>query len=1169
MLNEPFLTWHTLECKMVYRSNSSTQLSSNDINNVLPIPTVNHKSLSFTNLTLPPPPPTTDFDPGRNARRSVRRLSIDIERIRLKKDVTTLCTTKRRNSVCRSASDLSKSGLYDDLKSLKTQRNECVQKHKSDTIAVPCITTSQTSSSNDQHLDGVGNDPSWLSKSLDPDEELEGKQRFQISVPLDRLSVKTVDMLMSMKNHQTIEKTKILCLYCDRTFSSQTLYTKHSERVHQAPEGRRLSARKSSSSSLLYPGCSHCHNGKTTSLLNEELPALFNHLVDIHFDKYFACKPCTIRFPTKEALQTHLDQLHKDTACKVLPDKRKKRIERRVPDNAATDLSQPLTIQVDLGDSFDDKKDEEKSSSDEPILRSSRRQLANRVDVAKTTRKTRMLRNEETILSRLGITQNRSPRTRRGLKTRSEVVRAETPNIRPTRNKNARSTNNSSGVMADGMETRSSAVAKVESLSSTFDENFYESVSSNVRQNLSCHLDGKMESGPMSPSPISPVDPVPAVRSTLVKSPLVSDSEIHEATAISALTAFPTLLTASQYGTEPMAAGKIKKPITKNSWKWKWDFVKKYKYVNEGGKVVKKVKQPISGFRDLSKLDMWTQLTMRTKHEIACKQEKEQSGEELCLAVGEAAREDKRKLIMQLNAILDARILPQINLEQNDQRVVKLEILDTNGEQEQVEMASEVEPPNDDILNILQIARKPALASKSGEERVLSGEWARPRCYICFGCGEKFENMRRLEDHKNTVHPHVYSTHYEIVGKELIDGDLFRHLYIPTTALRGHSERLNVDRKGSAEVEDSMDSVTSFSNSCSKSDSFDMDSNSRNSKVSAISVNTSVGNGDESSANDVPNELKKMCTKCERSYNTMSELYRHMLDCSGDYDWFLAKKRHNIKYRYFGSKRRRINRTNFGNRRPVRPKKEENETPRIRDTQTPKPRPSDAESIQRMLENLPAKRVCRQIFPNLQAKKRVRKFMPVNAISRGRQHLKPSNTKTNRNFKFIATTPTTVNAIRKNISRRLRYLSTNSNEMVRSTRSAKAATKQQNDETTTEVSKKGLNVIKNITKHAERIFPKIANSFRRPLQKRDLENAVSAKTENNSTSIIDRMKKSKRVQVTLKKLDDNVVDLVKLDDSKIKTEEVVEVGEKKVPVRKRTIKRLIRKIRGKGRGRKK
>lgn len=220
-----------------------------------------------------------------------------------------------------------------------------------------------------------------------------------------------------------------------------------------------------------------------------------------------------------------------------------------------------------------------------------------------------------------------------------------------------------------------------------------------------------------------------------------------------------------------------------------------------------------------------------------------------------------------------------------------------------------------------------------------------------------------------------------------------------------------------------------------------------------------------------------------------------------------------------------------------------------------------------MLENLPAKRVCRQIFPNLQAKKRVRKFMPVNTLTRSRQqmHLKPTATKANRNFKFISTTQTTVNAIRKNISRRLRFFATNSNEMVR--RSARSATiKQQNTEETPDVSAKSHGVVKNITRRTQRLFPKLTNSFRRPLQKRNLRNAASPKSvEADSSSIINRMKNSRRVQVTLKKLDDNIVDLVKL-------EEVQPDGEStdvKAPVKKQTIKRLIKSIRGKRAGSKK
>lgn len=222
-----------------------------------------------------------------------------------------------------------------------------------------------------------------------------------------------------------------------------------------------------------------------------------------------------------------------------------------------------------------------------------------------------------------------------------------------------------------------------------------------------------------------------------------------------------------------------------------------------------------------------------------------------------------------------------------------------------------------------------------------------------------------------------------------------------------------------------------------------------------------------------------------------------------------------------------------------------------------------------MLENLPAKRVCRQIFPNLEAKKRVRKFMPVGTLARSRQqmHLKPTNAKANRNFKFMTSTQTTVNAIRKNISRRIRFFSSNSNEMVRSTRSARTTTVQRNSEETTGAISHG--VVKTITRRTQRLFPKLVNSFRRPLQKRNLRNPASAKAEPSSTSIIDRMSKSKRVQVTLKKLDESIVDLVKLDDQKTVDAQDVESAETDAPVKRRTINRLIKSIRGKRAGSKK
>lgn len=802
------------------------------------------------------------------------------------------------------------------------------------------------------------------------------------SLPLDRLSDDIIDLLLVKKASvadvrpveadaasEDIESDaaaailqKTMCLYCDRIFSSHKLYLKHSQRVHEASEGRRSSQRQSYTSLLLYPGCSHCNNGKTTSLPADELPALFHHLIEIHFDRYFACKSCRIRFQNSEALKEHAAEHHPISPAKpAVVYKTRKKVAA-----SSTSPEEP------------DKSDEDVEELEQPaepvLLRSSRRQQQAKLaslKTAPTLRKKQMLRTEETILTRLGITQNRSPRTRRGCIKPRPDLRAETPNLKTRKSArtaggstNANQTLETAGSgeavpimpMSTSSGRLSGSANKTESLSSTFDECFYESVNLNVRQNLSCHLDGKLDASDAT-KPICPpgLTTMPAVRSTLVTSPLVNDNEIHEATALTALTAFPTLLTAQQYGAEPMPLGKIKKPITKNSWKWKWDCVKKYKYVNEGGKFVKKIKQPIAGLRDLSKLDMWTQLTMRTKHEVVRRQEFEVSGTDATdsMAIGEIARQEKQKLIEQLNTILDRRILPQINLEQNDQRVVKLERVEEVAADSKAAIETTETQPTDDLPSMLNLSRRNPALDVNRSDLVLSGEWARPRCYVCYGCGSRFETIKQLDDHKSTRHPHVHSTHYEIVGKELIDGNLFRHFYIPSAALLRHSEyaqrNAGGSSSGSAMLEDSMDSVVS-AGSLNFSNSFDMDSVSQHSKSLDASMTSSV-NSPASPATETkvtplpaPAMGRRECTKCKRPCNGMIDLYRHMLDCSNDYAWVLAKKRQNIKYRYFGSRRRKAQRSSASKRR-IRPKKEEQaDTPqRMREPQPPKPRPSDGE----------------------------------------------------------------------------------------------------------------------------------------------------------------------------------------------------------------------------------
>lgn len=874
----------------------------------------------------------------------------------------TMATTTTTNVFDRKSIRARRNTITDCIQSLHAKRNNQLNavpfasKRNDNTRTKNETTTSATTTTTTKTKSvAVSSRPSGGASKSDTEDNADDAKpllsdKLNCSVSLERLSAIIHNLVVPGSggsigggdkedtDDPAANANRTLCLYCDRSFSSQKLHVKHVERIHHSPSGRRLSARNTAVIvSNVFAGCSYCNVGKTTCLPVDELLPLLHHLVEAHHEKYFACEDCMLRFASEESLVVHDDDVHNGRGAATrarrnsLSKRRSKGLSRS--DRDLRSITAPLEVQVDFDNDLTATADDSQSS-EEPSMR-------------RRLRRNKMLHGSETILSRLGLAQNRSPRTMKGAKNRRggdstvEPYRSETPSSTSSRstrsNKNPRIT--TAGTVNNGSETIEKVVAngKPEAIVSTFDEDFYESVTVNVKQNLSCHLDGKLESGP---SPMSPVAAMPAIRSNLVRSPIVNDCEIHEATTISAMTAFPTLLTDQQYGVDPCLVGKMKKPITRHSWKWRWDCVKKYKYINEGGKIVKKVKQPIAGIRDLSKLDMWTQLTMRTKHEAI---RTDLVSDASVLAVGEMTRAEKRRTNDQLNTILDSRVLPQISSEQSDQSIIKLERTDDSAAtSSSTHMAAGRSAADLNFPAMLNLVKLERATPKSGI--VLSGEWARPRCYICFGCGDKFDTVRLLEDHKVNKHPHVLSTHYEIVGKELIDGNLLQNFYIPKHALHCH-EQHNKRVSLANVVDDSMDSETSYSTiSLQKSDSIDMDSNSRNSKVSVSSTST-ASTVSRSAAEDVSN--KNQCTKCERAYSGSLELYRHMLDCSSDYYWQLVKKRQNIKYRYFGAKRRRAQRQNKSSLRKVpRPKKEETAdeaSPKSKDPPTPRTRPSDGE----------------------------------------------------------------------------------------------------------------------------------------------------------------------------------------------------------------------------------
>lgn len=171
------------------------------------------------------------------------------------------------------------------------------------------------------------------------------------SLPLERLSGILGSLTQSKENSfksilDVQNHNKILCLYCDRTFSSQKLHIKHTERAHKQSEGRRSSIRNTSnnngvssssptSSADAFSGCSFCTSNKLSPMVADDLDVLFNHIVDAHNDKYFACRECTTRFVNEDNLNNHLKNVHNQE----IPQKR-----------PSLPMTKPLSVIVDFED---------------------------------------------------------------------------------------------------------------------------------------------------------------------------------------------------------------------------------------------------------------------------------------------------------------------------------------------------------------------------------------------------------------------------------------------------------------------------------------------------------------------------------------------------------------------------------------------------------------------------------------------------------------------------------------------------------------------------------------------------------------------------------------------------------------------------------------------------
>ncbi|XP_049843618.1 uncharacterized protein LOC126295258 isoform X3 [Schistocerca gregaria] len=185
------------------------------------------------------------------------------------------------------------------------------------------------------------------------------------------------------------------------------------------------------------------------------------------------------------------------------------------------------------------------------------------------------------------------------------------------------------------------------------------------------------------------------------------------------------------------------------------------------------------------------------------------------------------------------------------------------------------------------------LSPEDGRGLVLSGEWVRPRSYVCIACSRTFPDLCELEEHHVAAHPNVICTHFELEGQsEMADGPSSAGLTAYDLCRRHLGAHCAYDlRVSGAGLDKPEEGVRT------RADVH---------KEAAEKKGTSAG---------TPPEPR--CTKCGRtSFFAHPEFHRHILECGGDTMWLSSPGgtgangggnggRRRRKWRTFGSRRRR------------------------------------------------------------------------------------------------------------------------------------------------------------------------------------------------------------------------------------------------------------------------
>lgn len=686
---------------------------------------------------------------------------------------------------------------------------------------------------------------------------------------------------------------RLLCLYCDRTFVTSNLRSKHVERCHSVKQARRSSSRFQSRCPT---ACTFCRKLNNT---DHDLNDLFRHLVEKHSNKYFACVPCEERFVFKTHLEEHNLQNHEpfkdeSSACNgAIP-------SQDYPTEDATEINTVKTKHKTKIKKESSEPEEEESTR--PNLRMSVRKELRKKKVGVKSTKAGVKRNTR-LQTKVTNAQPKPTNQKKRTKTRNEKSNKEESSEKSSTSVNPYPTFDAY-FRVKKITDHSIDNLKISSLTfdDVFDKAFYTRIKCNIQENLQNHIDGKLFKNEESESRISNFEKNQEVNASPAEN-FGCDISLNAATPVVSLLSSQLgedLESQIEYGAK---ASKKKPPPKKDEVHYKYFTRRKYQ-----ASILENKEN-----RDLSKLDMWTQLVVKDRQQKIINDNKSEK-EKIEYTKGIEYRTKMQNV--ELNRILDRRgpfedlkeeankkaaiekynnrlgenisceAISDVTSILNDlidrtfdlaESTVKTEVDEKTAEQIKLQLSdrdceipfylslrrnsSLVDQPDidkSDRITLICSSQETENFEESAAPRdkntlvELTGEWTRTRIYICAACGVKMPNMKQLIDHKSVYHQNVWVQHYEFVGNQSV---LYRHLSIPGLGKVGLVEQCPMSKLWK------------------RSDA-------------------------------------RLCTKCSKMCNTLGELHRHMLECGEDWSWMLARKK--LKYRPFGAKSRRKRRGESG-----------------------------------------------------------------------------------------------------------------------------------------------------------------------------------------------------------------------------------------------------------------